>query len=75
MLEGRRDLAVLWDIRVSPETRRKGVGSALFEMAEAWARLHELWQLMTETQNINVGAQLYRTAGMSVAGDPSRGVS
>ena len=38
MLEGRRDLAVLWDIRVSLGHRRKGVGSALFRAAEAWAR-------------------------------------
>jgi GNAT superfamily N-acetyltransferase len=37
MLEGRRDLAVLWDIRVSPDARRQGVGSALFERVEAWA--------------------------------------
>ena len=39
MLEGRRDLAVLWDIRVSPEARRQGVGSALFERVTAWAQL------------------------------------
>jgi ribosomal protein S18 acetylase RimI-like enzyme len=26
MLEGRRDLAVLWDIRVSPEARGHGIG-------------------------------------------------
>src|SRR5262245_19934908 len=38
MLEERHDLAVLWDIRVSPDTRRKGVGSALFERVEAWAQ-------------------------------------
>ena len=31
MLEGRRDLAVLWDIRVAPDARRQGVGSALFQ--------------------------------------------
>ncbi len=30
MLEGRDDLAVLWDIRVRPENRSAGVGSALF---------------------------------------------
>ncbi len=33
MLEGRGDLAVLWDIRVSPEARGQGVGSALFRAA------------------------------------------
>ncbi|RYG20133.1 GNAT family N-acetyltransferase [bacterium] len=29
MLEGRNDLAVLWDIRVAPEMRGQGVGKAL----------------------------------------------
>lgn len=56
MLEGRRDLAVLWDIRVSPEDRGLGVGSALFERVEAWARRHGCRQLKIETQNTNVGA-------------------
>ena len=56
MLEGRRDLAVLWDIRVSPDARRQGVGSALFERAEAWAQLHGCRQLKVETQNINLRA-------------------
>src|SRR5437867_1077410 len=37
MLEGRRDLAVLWDIRVQPEFRAQGVGSALFRAVEKWA--------------------------------------
>jgi len=56
MLEDRRDLAVLWDIRVSPDARREGVGSALFEKVEAWAQLHGCRQLKVETQNINVRA-------------------
>jgi ribosomal protein S18 acetylase RimI-like enzyme len=56
MLEGRRDLAVLWDIRVSPDARRHGVGSALFEKVEGWAQLHGCRQLKIETQNTNVGA-------------------
>jgi GNAT superfamily N-acetyltransferase len=56
MLEGRHDLAVLWDIRVSPDARRQGVGSALFEKVEAWAKLHGCRQLKIETQNTNVRA-------------------
>jgi ribosomal protein S18 acetylase RimI-like enzyme len=56
MLEGRRDLAVLWDIRVSPDARRQGVGSALFERVEALAQLHGCQQLKVETQNTNVRA-------------------
>jgi GNAT superfamily N-acetyltransferase len=56
MLEGRRDLAVLWDIRVAPGARRQGVGSALFERVEAWAQRHGCRQLKVETQNTNVRA-------------------
>ena len=56
MLEGRRDLAVLWDLRVSPDARRQGVGSALFQTVEGWAQLHGCRQLKIETQNTNVRA-------------------
>lgn len=56
MLEGRDDLAVLWDIRVSPDVRGQGVGSALFDAAESWARARGCRQLKIETQNINVAA-------------------
>jgi len=56
MLEGRRDLSVLWDIRVAPNARGKGIGSALFEKVKAWTRAHSCRQLKVETQNINVPA-------------------
>ncbi|HEY7770058.1 GNAT family N-acetyltransferase [Longimicrobium sp.] len=56
MLEGRRDLAVLWDIRVAPEARGKGVGAALFHAAEAWARARGCRHIKVETQNVNVPA-------------------
>jgi GNAT superfamily N-acetyltransferase len=56
MLQGRDDLAVLWDIRVAPEDRGKGVGTALFRAAEAWARARGCRQLKVETQNVNVPA-------------------
>lgn len=56
ILEGRADLAVLWDIRVSPEVRGQGVGVALFRTVEAWARVRGCRQLKVETQNINVPA-------------------
>ena len=56
MLEGRRNLAVLWDMRVSPDVRGQGVGSALFEAVEVWAVSRNCRQLKIETQNINVGA-------------------
>ena len=56
MLEGRSDLALLWDIRVAPKARRRGVGSALFDAAVTWARSRRCLQLKVETQNINVAA-------------------
>jgi GNAT superfamily N-acetyltransferase len=56
MFEGRKDLAILWDIRVSPEVRGQGVGAALFAAAEAKARARGCRVLKVETQNVNVGA-------------------
>jgi len=60
MLENRRDIAVLWDIRVAPQMRGKGVGTAMFKAAEAWSAGKGCRQLKVETQNINVPAcQIY----------------
>jgi GNAT superfamily N-acetyltransferase len=56
MLEGRTDLALLWDLRVVPAHRRSGCGSALFDAAEAWARARGCTELEVETQNVNVPA-------------------
>jgi GNAT superfamily N-acetyltransferase len=56
MLQRRRDVALLWDIRVAPDARRQGIGSALFQTAETWARRNGCRQLEMETQNTNVRA-------------------
>lgn len=56
MLGGRKDLAVLWDLRVKPDMRRSGVGTRLFTHAAEWAREHGCKQLKIETQNVNVPA-------------------
>ena len=56
MLEGRDDLAVLWDIRVVLSHRRRGVGQLLFNAAETWALAHGCRELKVETQNVNVAA-------------------
>jgi len=56
MLEGRLDLAVLWDIRVAPDVRRRGIGSRLLLAAEAWAVSRGCRELKVETQDINVPA-------------------
>jgi GNAT superfamily N-acetyltransferase len=66
-LEGRKDIAVLWDLRVSPEYRRRGIGSALIESAVAWARRRQCCVLKVETQNINVPAcHLYASKGFTL---------
>ncbi len=56
LLEGRDDLALLWDIRVTPAERNHGVGTALLAGAEAWARARGAHVLKVETQNTNVPA-------------------
>jgi len=64
MLEGRKDLAILWDIRVLPEKRGHGVGSELFQAAERWAISKNCRELKVETQNVNVAAcQFYKRHG------------
>jgi GNAT superfamily N-acetyltransferase len=69
MLDGRTDLAVLWDLRVAPDERGLGVGSALFRAAEAWARARGCTQLKVETQNVNVPAcRFYASQGCVLGG-------
>lgn len=69
MLEGRRDLAVVWDLRVLPDVRRHGVGRALWEAAEAWAASRGCTQLKVETQNVNLPAcRFYAARGCVLAG-------
>lgn len=52
----RKDLAVLWDIRVHPMERGRGIGRQLFRSAAEWARKRGYGQLGLETQNVNVPA-------------------
>ena len=52
----REDVAALWDIRVHPDERRRGIGSKLFKHAAHWARQKGYKQLKIETQNVNVPA-------------------
>ena len=55
MLEGRRDLAVIWDLRVA-DVRAAGVGPRLFRATEVWAAARGCRELKVETQNVNVPA-------------------
>jgi GNAT superfamily N-acetyltransferase len=56
MLEGRDELALLWDIRVAPAARHRGVGTALLAAGESWARTRGAHVLKVETQNTNMPA-------------------
>ena len=55
-LNGRNDLADVWDIRVHPDYKHKGYGTRLFQEAVAWSRNKGFKQLCVETQNVNVRA-------------------
>ena len=69
MLEGRDDLAVLWDIRVQATSRRQGMGTALFMQAAHWAKSKGCSLLKIETQNVNVGAcRFYAKMGCVLSG-------
>ena len=52
----RSDLAVLWDIRVHPDHRRRGIGSQLLTYGAEWAREQGYGRLGIETDSSNVGA-------------------
>ena len=61
------DVAVLWDIRVAPDARGKGVGSALLAAAERWAAGRGARRFEAETQNINVPAcRFYEARGFAL---------
>ncbi|HEY9731955.1 MAG TPA: GNAT family N-acetyltransferase [Drouetiella sp.] len=64
LLEDNENLALLWDLRVSPEHRGRGLGSKIFDEVEKWCLNRECTVLKIETQNINVAAcKFYRRQG------------
>lgn len=68
-LGGRSGSAILWDLRVTPASRRRGIGQRLLAAAEDAARLTECRVLDVETQDINVAAcRLYSAKGYALAG-------
>jgi GNAT superfamily N-acetyltransferase len=67
MLEARRDLSVLWEIRVRPQAR--GAGILLFRHAAGWSKARGCSQMKIETQNINVPAcRFYQRMGARLGG-------
>jgi ribosomal protein S18 acetylase RimI-like enzyme len=64
MLAGRDDLAVLWDIRVHPDLRGRGIGRQLVQYTVDLARRRGFSQLKIETQNVNAAAcRFYHRCG------------
>lgn len=65
MLEGRNDLAFLWDIRVSEKYKHNGIGQHLFDMAKNYAKSNGFKRLKVECQNTNPAAvNFYHKQGM-----------
>lgn len=56
MLDGRDDMTVLWDIRVSDTYKRQEIGQNLFNLAVEWSRTKGFKQMKIECQNNNVPA-------------------
>lgn len=69
ILEQRNDLAVLWDLRVTPEARGRGTGTRLFSAAVQWANERGCPRLKVESQNVNVSAcRFYARMGCTLGG-------
>ena len=67
MLEGRDDLAVLWDIRVSDGYKHQGIGQHLFDMAINYCKSNKFKQFKIECQNTNPTAvNFYYKQGASL---------
>lgn len=65
--------ALLWDIRVAPDVRGRGVGTALFAAAESWARHRGSRRLLVETQDTNLGACRFYAAQGCILVSMTRG--
>jgi ribosomal protein S18 acetylase RimI-like enzyme len=64
LLRDRPGCALLWDLRVAPEVRGRGIGSALLLAGEDSARRRGARSLRVETQQVNVPAcRLYQRHG------------
>jgi GNAT superfamily N-acetyltransferase len=63
------DAAILWDIRIRPDFRGRGIGAKLLALAEEHVRASGLRRMIAETQDINVGAcRFYARAGYGLSG-------
>ena len=64
-----RSVARIENIIVGRQFRRYGIGSLLLSCAADWARNHQCWAILLETQNVNYPAiQFYLRNGLEVWG-------
>jgi ribosomal protein S18 acetylase RimI-like enzyme len=67
MLDGRKDISVLWDIRVNGKYQNFGIGTELMKMCIHWSRERKLKYIKIESQNNNVKAcNFYRKLGANI---------
>lgn len=67
LLEGRRDLSLVFDLRVGPNWRGKGIGRMLFQYAIDWSLMNGCKELRVETQDVNVAAcRFYQAMGCTL---------
>lgn len=68
LLDRRDDRVVVWDLRVAPHARGTGVGRAIWQAIERWARAHEAREIRVETQDVNAPAcHFYAAMGCTAA--------
>ncbi len=68
MLDGRKDVLLLWDLRVLPDHQGKGYGKALVSYARKKAGTLGMKHLRIETQNTNPDAvDFYKAMGFELA--------
>jgi GNAT superfamily N-acetyltransferase len=72
MLHGQPDVALLWDIRVTPAWRGRGIGRSLLAECERWGIERGARWLEVETQSVNVPAcRFYERNGFELrSADP-----
>jgi len=64
---GQSDDALLWDLRVAPDMRHRGIGTALLRAAEQAAGRQGARMLRVETQQFNVAAcRFYQRNGFTL---------
>jgi streptothricin acetyltransferase len=64
-----RDTAIIWNLLVDKEYRRRGLGREFIQRAIAWGRSHHLRAIVLETQTDNLPAcRFYQAMGLQLGG-------